>query len=235
MSMRGREDYIIGNELLQADLNVSHDPLAINLSFWIKSNLQGFARTELSQVFSESLIYSQAGIESCLISKIITSRTEQEHAITRHDYSNAFDPIATPERTILYGTSSLEASCLDRTMSIIATDIAPYVRSVVSFDIYLQQERAKLSNLLSEGGRPGKRMRTTRSALSALEGGTRKTTRRERWFGDVVNPQLVLRTGHSTWLDAVRTLANASMEEIEAEKVDEVESEAGSPAESNES
>lgn len=84
----------------------------------------------------------------------------------------------------------------------IASEIAPYVRSIVAYDSHLQQERAKLSNLLSAGGRSGKRMRTTRSAMSALEGGKRNTTRRERWFGDALNKELVLKTGLQTWLDA---------------------------------
>ena len=46
-------------------------------------------------------------------------------------------------------------------------------------------------------------MRTTRSAMSALEGGARSTTRRDRYFGPGLNPYFVLRTGMQSWLDAM--------------------------------
>ena len=46
-------------------------------------------------------------------------------------------------------------------------------------------------------------MRTTRSAMSALEGGARSTTRRDRYFGPGLNPYFVLRTGVQSWLDAM--------------------------------
>jgi hypothetical protein len=82
------------------------------------------------------------------------------------------------------------------------------VRSIVAYDAKLQQERARLSNLLSEGGRKGKRLRTTRSALSALEGGARKTTRPEKYFRVPLNPHLVNRTGLQSWQDAVSAEIN---------------------------
>jgi len=45
-------------------------------------------------------------------------------------------------------------------------------------------------------------MRTTRSAMSALEGGARSTTRRDRYFGPGLNPHFVLHTGMQSWTDA---------------------------------
>lgn len=48
--------------------------------------------------------------------------------------------------------------------------------------------------------RPAKRMRTTRTAMSALEGGSRSAVRKERWFDGVeINPVLVMRTGGDEW------------------------------------
>jgi hypothetical protein len=38
--------------------------------------------------------------------------------------------------------------------------------------------------------------------MSALEGGARKTTRRDRWFTGKVNPYFVMRTGMQSWSDA---------------------------------
>jgi len=46
-------------------------------------------------------------------------------------------------------------------------------------------------------------MRTTRAALSALEGGSRSTTRGERWFKADINPYLVAKTAGEGWNCAV--------------------------------
>ncbi len=87
-------------------------------------------------------------------------------------------------------------------MTLIVEDMAPYVRSIVAYDARLQEDRLKLSNLMSEGGRKGKRMRTTRAAMSALEGGARKTTRRDRYFPATLNQVFVLKTGMPSWIEA---------------------------------
>ena len=92
----------------------------------------------------------------------------------------------------------------DGTVRPITMDVAPYVRSIVAYDARLQKQRLKLSNLISEGGRGPKRMRTTRAAMSALEGGSRSATRKEKWFSADLNTALVLRTGGEGWSELVR-------------------------------
>lgn len=120
--------------------------------------------------------------------------------LTRYDFSQAFDPISSNEKYVW--STTLEASTFDRTMTLIVEDLAPYVRSIVAYDARLQEDRLKLSNLMSEGGRKGKRMRTTRAAMSALEGGARKTTRRDRYFPTTLNHAFVLKTGMPSWIEA---------------------------------
>jgi len=122
--------------------------------------------------------------------------------LSRSDFSLAFDPISEVEKYVWNTSSTLEASSFDRNLAIISTDLAPYIRSIVAYDARLQEERARMSNLLSEGGRKGKRMRTTRAAMSALEGGARSTTRRDRYFSSKLNSQFVLKTGMPSWIDA---------------------------------
>ena len=119
---------------------------------------------------------------------------------SRLDFSLAFDPIAVLDST-QSAPSHLEPSVLDRTMKLLVLDVAPYIRGIVAYDSHLQKQRLKLSNLVSKGGRGGgtKRMRTTRAAYSALEGGSRSTTRPERWFKADLNPYLVSRTGGEGW------------------------------------
>ena len=53
---------------------------------------------------------------------------------------------------------------------------------------------------MSQGGsKKAKRMRTTRAAYSAMEGGQRSTTRAERWFKADINTHLVMATGGKDW------------------------------------
>lgn len=138
-------------------------------------------------------------------------RLERENrAISRIDFAFAFDLIATPDNSQII--SHLEASVFDRNLEPIVLDVAPYVRSIVAYDTYLQQQRLKMSNLISEGGRRPKRMRTTRAAMSAMEGGQRSTTRKEKWFKADPNAALVKLTGGEGWSDAVTTLMGAHEE-----------------------
>jgi hypothetical protein len=202
MTPKSREDNLIGHEFLQADILERHDTLALDISIYTKTLCRSYVQNCLP--VSSKSSKSQMGPlnDSQMISYIANARSKQLISTTRYDYCIAFDPIATPDKPTLQISASLEPSCFDRTMTIIATDIAPYIRGIVAYDEYLRQERAKLSNLLSAGGRKGKRMRTTRSAFSALEGGTRSSTRKERWFGDKLNPILVARTGSERWREA---------------------------------
>lgn len=196
MPAKVRDDFVIGYELLQADTLASYDTLDKDISIWIKSQAR-----EILQCDSQARL--KAPSEAQISAKIASHGRQHDDWISRKDFSIAFDPIAEPERNIFQSTSSSDPSVFDRTTSTIAVDVAPYIRSIVAYDAKLQQERARLSNLLSEGGRKSKRLRTTRSALSALEGGARKTTRSERYFRVPLNPHLVNRTGLQSWQDAV--------------------------------
>lgn len=200
---------------------MSFDTLSMDISLWMKSR----ARKDL-QVDQ----HIQHGFEvpkeldrpsESDVHQLITKQSScPDTTICRGDFSLAFDIISEAEKGPLYNKGPLEASSFDRTTTLIATDLAPYVRSIVSYDARLQQDRALMSNLLSEGGRRGKRMRTTRSAMSALEGGTRSTTRRDKYFGPDLNPYLVLKTGMQSWLDASLEITNASSRSRRSSKGD---------------
>jgi hypothetical protein len=152
--------------------------------------------------------------EGRIIELIRNKSCSPESSLVRRDFSLAFDPISEPEKTSLHSTGSLEASSFDRNLSLITVDIAPYVRSIVAYDAQLQQDRMRLGNLMSAGGRKTKRMRTTRSAMSALEGGARSTTRKDRYFGPGLNPHFVLKTGMQSWLDAALAETGNSGREV---------------------
>lgn len=192
--------------------------LGANVSTWIKSRARNQLQVEEHIKHGFDVPPELRSPNEAHITGLI-----REHSIgvdptlKRADFSLAFDPISTPGKNYVWSNSNvLEASCFDRTMSLIVHDVAPFVRSIVAYDAKLLEERTRLSNLLSEGGRgrKGKRMRTTRSALSALEGGTRKTTRKEKYFeAQHLNPHFVLATGSPTW----QTAAAAELEEAQAE------------------
>ena len=199
-----RNDYIVGQTLLEAD--------AVNLAFSesrsISSVLQLLARHNLQQTCPANHEIE----ESPALKPITENRTIKaldsrfastgERRLTRYDLAIAFDPIAVAPKAL--PTSHLDPSVFDRTMKLIVVDVAPMVRAIVAYESQLMQDRMRLSNLLSDGGKR-KRMRTTRSAYSALEGGERRTTRRERYFGDCLNTVDVLRTGGQDWQDAIGT------------------------------
>lgn len=227
-----KDDYILAYSILEASSIIEYRPLSNQISTWIKSCcLQPHRIDQYTNRTPEIPPEFTKFNERNIIRLIREQVTNPIKALGRRQFSQAFDPISEPEKSTLYSTGNLEASCFDRTMSLIVTDIAPYVRSIVAYEARLQEERTKLSNLISEGGmaRKGKRMRTTRAALSALEGGNRKETRSERYFCPTLNARLVMRTGKLEWLDAVRALEN----EMESEKPIGLERTGISPVEKN--
>ncbi|KAH7140818.1 hypothetical protein EDB81DRAFT_65402 [Dactylonectria macrodidyma] len=194
---KSRDDFIIGRRLLEVDLKATPCSPHVALSMSLKS----FARNNLLQSVPALEQTGQCTTlgpvnESQAISMLHTSFDYAPTQLTRLDLAFAFDPIAVSEKAI--ASTHLDPSVFDRTKNLIVLDVAPWVRGIVEFDHQLMLERVKLSNLISEGGKR-KRMRTTRSAYSALEGGERRATRRERYFGDVLNTESVRRTAGKDW------------------------------------
>lgn len=199
---RVRDDYSLGYQLLHADELTPSDSLSSEISVWLKSRVREHILVDQLQHGWKGDAEMNCLTEKRMIKKIRKVVTSSDGILTRRDLSCAFDPIASDPEKI--PSSSLEPSVFDRTITSIVLDVAPFVRSIVSYDARLQQERLRLSNLVSSGSRAGKRkIRSTRAAHAALEGGIRKTTRPERYFGNILNADLVLQTGKKSWQDAV--------------------------------
>ncbi|KAK2934120.1 AAA ATPase domain [Fusarium oxysporum f. sp. vasinfectum] len=203
MPIKMRDDFIIGSRLLEADPKVMPSSPSVNLSL----SLRSLARQSLMHA-SPTLNTPKTLLEPLTEKRVVESLDHsfepQTAPLSRMDLAYAFDPIAINEK--ISAASYLDPSVFDRTTKLIVLDVAPWVRGIVEFDNTLMQERLKLSNLLSEGGKR-KRMRTTRSAYSAMEGGERRNTRRERYFGDTLNTVFVRRTAGKGWQDAVERTA----------------------------
>ena len=116
-----------------------------------------------------------------------------QSALSRDMLMTALEPITVEKPTFPPALGRLAPS-FDGLVSIISADVAPYVRCIVSFDQRLERLREEL------GGVPeGKKIRKTRAARAALEGGTKITTRREKWFPNELNFAKVMETGGKGW------------------------------------
>ncbi|OBT90686.1 hypothetical protein VE02_00553 [Pseudogymnoascus sp. 03VT05] len=188
-------DLPIGSAFLAAT-PLSPPPLSLVLSGTLKSLARSYASNSLAHPLRTGL---SPVTEPQLLTHITHARSSPPGGISRAHYSLAFDPLGIPEKP-LFPPPHLEASCVDRTMALLATDIAPYVRGIVACDARAARERVKAGNLVSEGER-GKRPRTTRAAMAALWGGGRRV-RREWWF-EGVGVGEVERTGGEGWGDLV--------------------------------
>jgi len=190
MPERARSDYIEGLALLQTDERIDYSEFDTQLNVTVSklmSKRYGMGKHLLDT--SKEQILSR----TCHGSPLLEATTP----LSRHQFSLAFDPIS--EVAAHTQTFALAYSAFDGPLSTISTDIAPYVRSIVQFDLALEEQRLRLSHLLGGNTVTGKRSRTTRAARSALEGGKRESTRRERWFPAELDFNAVLATGGQSW------------------------------------
>ncbi|KAL2195455.1 hypothetical protein P885DRAFT_40797 [Corynascus similis CBS 632.67] len=200
-----RDDLILGITHLDAHVVTHYSGLPTSIACTIRSLARSSLSSRAEQFGQQAATILGPLDETRAIRDIqnsFTSIIPGTPAIGRMEFAFAFDAIAAPENSPLQPVSYLEPSVFDRTLKLIALDVAPYVRSIVAYDSHLQKQRVKLSTLVSEGGKGSKgskRMRTTRAALSALEGGPRSTTRAERWFKADINPYLVGKTAGKGW------------------------------------
>jgi DNA polymerase III delta prime subunit len=189
-----RDDFILGLEFLDAPVAASFNRTSLRISTTL--------RTRGRHLFQHQA--PRAGHRTDTMEEQYINRARHGASnsnICRLDFAHAFDPIAAPEGSL--PAAHLDPSVFDRNLAPIVLDVAPYVRSIVAYEARLARQRLKLSNLVSEGGRGPKRMRTTRAALSALEGGARSATRKERWFKADLNSMLVAKTAGTGWEEAV--------------------------------
>ncbi|PFH62288.1 hypothetical protein XA68_14283 [Ophiocordyceps unilateralis] len=198
-----RDDFIVGRTLLEADPTTLTVPTKKGIAITMKSLARAvLVRSKSGRSSTVDADKTHPVDEHRSISILDASFRRNRPQLTRHDLSFAFDPIATSAKAQIL--SYLEPSVFDRTLRLIVLDVAPWIRSIIAFERRLMRDRAKLSNLLSQSGGPLlKRRRTTRAAYSALEGGERRTTRREKYFGSGLLPKAVMRTGAASFIQGM--------------------------------
>lgn len=176
--------------LVQADPLVDCTGLSTSISLALKVCARGLCCANYPP--NETMRLTDQAITDVLPDLAQDSRYPRK--ISCYGLDAAFEPLAKTSKSL----SSWTLSAFNAPTAILLTDLAPYIRSIVSFDLRLEEYRRQL-NLLTQGSRDGKRMRTTRASRAALEGGSKSTTRRERWFPPNTDFGLVLQSGGRDW------------------------------------
>ena len=216
-------NYIEGFHLLQAD--PLQDPTGINTSLPLALTAC-FRRLLYLDKHEHALCYwSRATVNRYIIER--TQKGVSSRPVTQDSIFFAFEPLLDPSRVSPLQSRGPGITTFDGPLSAVVEDVGPYVRSIITYDLRLEEQRLRLSNLLSERGRSGKRQRTTRASRAALEGGNKALTRRERWFPSHTNFPLILQTGGEGWQEAVWQALDTNISEPEATRNDSRQSSVG--------
>ena len=152
----------------------------------------GHLAAALSVRIASAFTFKRAFIQQTDVERAYFTTSESNY-LKRDDLLNAFDPMTIEKPTFPPAFGRLAPS-LDGPTSTIATEIAPYVRSIVAFDQRLEQLREAMT-----GDLQGKKVRKTRAARAALEGGSKANTRREKWFSERTDFTKVMQTAGDGW------------------------------------
>jgi hypothetical protein len=201
---KSRTHYIEGMALLESNERIDHDHLSAQLA--VSSTLLTYG------AFSPTGVVDLAMKPSSLLRCIRNTSNRDDFELTRRDFA-CFDAISILPSNA--PSSGLEQSAFDGPLQPIAIDLAPYVRSIAQYDLSLEQQRAKLGEIMGEGHK-SKRARTTRAARSALEGSQRGNTRRERWFTKDLDLDAILATGGKDWPKTTADMRDETREGSEA-------------------
>lgn len=198
-----RTHYIEGMALLESNEKIDHEHMSEQLA--VTSTLLTY------KALSETFVMDSVLKPSRLLRSIRDESNRDDSELTRRDFA-CFDAISIPTSGCVSG---LEQSAFDGPLQPIATDLAPYVRSIAQYDLSLEEQRARLGDVMGEGPKP-KKARTTRAARSALEGSQRGSTRRERWFTRDLDLHAILATGGKDWPKTTADMRDETREGSEA-------------------
>jgi sorting nexin-8 len=188
-----RTDFTVDYPLIQADLEENFTSLDAQLAREVLARVDVALTNRRMDDIAESSNYIPSAIDN------IHSHQQSANSAIRNQITAALLPLVETNPQHTYLPSSIGESVLEGAFTPIVEDVAPYVRSIVASELELEDQRLRLSGLLSQGIQDSRKIRKTRAARSALEGGRRATTRPERWFAKDLNYVVVLRTGGQSW------------------------------------
>lgn len=210
LTEKARSNFVEGFGLLQADPVIDQTGVTEAIAFTIRASARRLMYPRDKGLIEPSL--SDDTSIHMITENMQAPRSERPNA--RFNYAAVFEPIARSNKPTLGIPKGPQISAFDGSLSVISEDLAPYVRSIVSYDLRLEEQRRVLSSLPSQPGKDGKRQRTTRASRAALEGGSKAHTRRERWFPNATDFGSVLQSGGDGWQDIAlkHAMAEASEE-----------------------
>ncbi|KAL4768192.1 hypothetical protein BDW60DRAFT_132695 [Aspergillus nidulans var. acristatus] len=189
ISEKQKLNFVDGYKLLHADKLPDYTTLTLDIG----STFQAL----LGRVFRRT---READSKDILASNMLEAVSKPKAAKPDKELLEVLIPVTKPDCGYPPPSGGAELA-FEYGQQSIAEDLAPYVRSIVAFDLRLENYRRELSGLVSGDAKGTKRMRTTRASRAALEGGSKAETRKERWFSPAVNVQRILATGNREWQD----------------------------------
>ena len=193
-----RSNYTDGSGVLSANPVVDQSGVADSLTVTLR------ACTRQLSCLTSSIIVEPLDDQLILrmIPRVIQERTHRNHSRKANEFS-AFGSLARSTSASLGVPKGPQISAFDGPLSVVAAELAPYVRGIVAYDLRLEEKRHQLNSLFSGPSQEGRRARTTRSSRAALEGGQKAHTRRERWFPKNTSSDLILQSGGTCWQSAL--------------------------------
>ena len=206
MTNKLRCNFIAGQHLIQADVREDETAFTPALALTIRA----FA----AQLAAERCeIDPQQTNEPEVIQKICERPNPDVSLYLRTGgiIRTALEPVARATPAVLGMPKGSQISVFDNCLASIATDLAPYVRSIAAYDLRLEEQRRQLSAALSQPGNDKSKVRRTRASRAALEGGSKANTRRERWLPSGINYDMVLSTGGNGWQEAALSMSGKNV------------------------
>ncbi|KAI5812672.1 hypothetical protein BZA77DRAFT_137850 [Pyronema omphalodes] len=174
----------IGYKLLQTELLEVPASVEVDLATYTRS----LSRRHLGNILSK---YGPLpAVTNRDITNAILSRDSSKR-VSGLEIQSLFSPLSKAD-TISASTPATIHSSIYPSVRLLTTEVAPWVRSILRYDVAMEKERRKGGRLL--GGR-----RKTRAARLATEGGSRGG-RKERWFAKL-GADVLTRTGNEEWLN----------------------------------
>ena len=202
-----RNQFVEGVPLIQADIMEDAEGFGLELAITLRAIAARTANTYQGHGASD--------ISERTIAAIITKSSQRspQDVLSYQSMSFAFDPISRSQKPALGIAKGDSISSFESPTSVIVEDVAPYIRSIVSYDLRLEEQRQQLEAATLKPGKDGGQTRKTRASRAALEGGSKANTRRERWFPNSTNYDLVLETGGQQWQEVALSMMNMERSE----------------------
>ena len=195
-------DYVQGSTALQADVLQDYSQLDTQIAVQTHLSIAGYLHSQKESMDSSSETRSRPTNMTEKLTSYVEMRKDRIESYTPLSYANIFEalePILVSTDSSNTAYTGLAASSFDLPTTTIVQDLAPYIRSIVDFDLALEQYRQKIASAMYPGLRSSKRLRTTKASRSAFEGSQRESARRERWFPKELDYEKVRTTAGGSW------------------------------------